>query len=113
MSVTYTGRIYSYDDDPISYEYITIPVDFEYRFPESPFYAFLGPELGFLLSAELDGEDISNYTPGTQFGFNIGVGAKIHKSIALDARYYKGFSSVNDHVDIYHSSLLFGLRYFY
>jgi hypothetical protein len=55
--------------------YVEIPLTFVYQSnPEKGFFAEGGPYIGFLLSAESEGEDIKEAYNSTDFGLNLGLG---------------------------------------
>jgi hypothetical protein len=76
--------------------YLSIPVMLTYNINES-FNIQAGPQLGLLLSAEAKVEDvevdIKELFTGTDFGFNLGVGANFGK-ISASARYCLGLANV-------------------
>lgn len=74
--------------------YIAVPVMFKYNLGET-FNIQAGPQIGLLMSADLDGTDIKDGLKGTDFGFNIGAGATFGK-FSADARYSLGLSNIDD-----------------
>lgn len=83
--------------------YISVPVLLVYSFGN--FNVQAGPQIGFLASAkakyDIDGaddEDIKDYFKGTDFGFNLGLGANFGK-INAALRYTAGLSNIADSDD--------------
>jgi hypothetical protein len=102
------GAKSSYDDpdfgdvtETLKLNYISLPVMLVYSFGTVNLQA--GPQINFLAAAkykiEADGEsyeeDIKDGLKGTDFGFNVGLGANFGKFNAT-ARYCLGLSSISD-----------------
>lgn len=81
------------DTYKINLNYIVLPVMVKYSFGDINLQA--GPQIGFLLSAEDDGEDIKDGMKSVDFGLNIGAGYQMDK-IGIEARYNLGLSNIND-----------------
>lgn len=77
--------------------YIVLPVMLKYSFGAINLQA--GPQLGFLLSAEDDGEDIKEFLKSTDLGLNIGAGYQIMENLGVEARYNLGLSNIVDEGD--------------
>ena len=85
--------------------YLNIPVMAKYYVTEG-FSLEAGPQLGFLLSAELEetktefGEsvttstDVKEFTNSIDFGFNLGAGYDVTENINLGVRYSIGLSNI-------------------
>ncbi|HEX5172206.1 MAG TPA: porin family protein [Cyclobacteriaceae bacterium] len=88
-------------DGKINSAYISVPVMVLYSFGVVNVQA--GPQFGFLLSAKVkadgDEQDIKDQYKGTDFGFNLGLGADFGKFNAA-ARYCIGLSNIADASDI-------------
>jgi hypothetical protein len=97
----------------VTTSYIDIPILIKYYLP-SPIikpFIFIGPSIGFLVSAKKEEEeigvpgmvknieiDVKNETTSIDFGAVVGVGVKIPFAIidfTLDARYNYGFTSTD------------------
>jgi len=97
----------------VTTSYIDIPILIKYYLPSpviKPFI-FIGPSIGFLVSAKKEEEeigvpgmvenneiDVKNETTSIDFGAVVGVGAKIPLAtvhLTLDARYNYGFTSTD------------------
>ena len=80
-----------------NYNYLNLPVLFKYQHG-SGLFAETGPQIGFLLSAQLksDGQTIDNksYTQSTDFSWVLGIGYKLSKiNLGIDLRYNYGFTN--------------------
>lgn len=80
----------------IDLSYVSLPVLVKYK--SQGFSAFLGPQIGFLLSARQkadgDSEDIKDEFNSTDFSGVIGVGYTLSNGLGFDARYQQGFSNI-------------------
>ena len=64
--------------------YMTIPVNANWHFGSTRKWNLnFGPSVGFLTTAETDGQDIKKLANSTQLGLNVGIGYKIEVSEAL------------------------------
>ncbi|MFZ5980978.1 MAG: porin family protein [Candidatus Zixiibacteriota bacterium] len=100
-----SGGFFSYDYD-LNLIYIEIPVLFQYPFATwGRFVPHLtaGPEIGFLVSAENKGEDVSDEFKSTDFGFVYGLGFKIlfnnNNGLTFDINITNGLTNVFDTED--------------
>lgn len=86
------------DNEVFRLDYLTLPVLGKYYVTDA-FSIEAGPQLGFLLSAEVEdnGEtaDIKENTKSTDFGFAFGAGYKLENGLNFSLRYSFG-SNVND-----------------
>ena len=61
-----------------NFNYLTIPINANWHFcKRKRWYLNFGPYMGFLLSADIEGDDIKDERDSTEFGFNTGIGVKI------------------------------------
>lgn len=114
------GTKYSEDEMDVTNKlnYISVPVMLIYDFGTINVQA--GPQLGFLASAkakyEFDGEseteDIKDAFKGTDFSFNIGLGASFDK-LNVSARYSLGLANVidADEVDVKNNVIQLSVGY--
>jgi Outer membrane protein beta-barrel domain len=102
------------DDAKINLSFINIPIMLQYNNP-SGFYAELGPQIGFLMSAksEPDGTDIKEFLKSTNFSLAFGAGYKTKSGFGFGARYALGLGNIadDDDTDIKQSNLGFGVFY--
>lgn len=84
------------EDVKFSLNYLVLPVMVKYSFGNINLQA--GPQFGFLLSAESDGDDIKDNMKTMDLGLNIGAGYQMDK-IGVDLRYSIGLSNVSDMED--------------
>lgn len=98
--------LYSSQGDKISAEgmdvvfkmdYLTVPVMAKYYVSEG-FSLEAGPQLGFLLSAKVDGGgvsiDIKDLFKSIDFGLGFGLGYKLENGINFSGRYNVGISNI-------------------
>ena len=97
-----SGGWFSFDYD-LNLIYIEIPVLFQYTFATWGRFAphlTAGPEIGFLISAENKGKDVSDEFKSTDFGFMYGIGFKIlfnnHNGLTFDINITNGLTNVFD-----------------
>lgn len=83
------------EDFDTKLNYLNIPVLAKYYIVEK-FSVEAGPQLGILLSAKADGEDIKDYTRSVDFGFNIGAGYNFTDNLSIGLRYTIGLSPISD-----------------
>jgi opacity protein-like surface antigen len=83
-------------DADIKFNYLNIPVLAKYYIVDNKFSVEAGPQLGILLSAKSDGNDIKDFTRSTDFGFNIGAGYNFTDNLSVGLRYTIGLSPLSD-----------------
>ena len=95
--VLYSGQGATEDsgDGELNLDYINVPLMAKFYVAEG-FSLEAGPQVGFLMSAEVDGEDIKDYVKGIDFGVNFGIGYKMEGGLNFGARYNLGLSNGND-----------------
>ena len=76
-------------------DYLNIPVLAKFYITKQ-FYVEAGPQIGFLLSAKIEGEDAKDFYKSTDFGFNLGTGYNFTENFSAGARYTIGLSGVYD-----------------
>lgn len=86
-------------DWDIKTNYINIPVLAKYYIVDK-FSVEAGPQLGFLVSAKVDGEDVKDSFKTVDFGFNLGAGYHFTENISVNLRYTIGLSPLADDADI-------------
>lgn len=82
-------------DYDINLDYINVPVMLKYGVSDE-FNLEFGPQVGFLMTAEVDGEDIKDDVSGIDFGVNIGINYEMASGLNFGARYNLGLSNIND-----------------
>ncbi len=86
------------DDEVVKLDYITLPILAKYYLVDN-LSLEAGPQLGFLLKAEVedDGDtiDLKDNTKSTDIGLALGLGYKLESGLNFGLRYYLG-SDVND-----------------
>ncbi|OOG68887.1 porin family protein [Flavobacterium sp. A45] len=88
-------------------DYINIPVMAKYYVAKS-FSVEAGPQIGFLVSAEYEGEDVKDFVSSTDFSFNFGAGYDFTENLSAGLRYNLGLTNVYD-VDISDDSVKNGV----
>lgn len=83
-------------DADVKLDYLNIPVLAKYYFIENKFSVEAGPQLGLLLSAKADGDDVKDYTRSVDLGFNIGAGYNFTDNFSVGLRYTIGMSPLSD-----------------
>jgi len=85
-------------DDKLKISYLNIPVMAKY-YVIKKLSVEAGPQIGFLLSAKEDGEDVKDDFKSLDFGFNFGVGYDITESFFAGVRYNLGLLNIADNVN--------------
>ena len=94
----YSGQGAKYQDvGNFSMNYINVPVMAKYFITEV-FDIEAGPQVGFLMSAKADGNDVKEFVKSTDFGANFGAGYDVTKNIGLNLRYCLGLSGVDKEI---------------
>lgn len=83
-------------DADVKLNYLNIPVVAKYYIVDKKFNVEAGPQLGVLLSAKAEGEDIKDFTRSVDFGFNIGAGYSFTDNLSVGLRYTIGLSPLSD-----------------
>lgn len=76
-------------------DYLNIPVLAKYYITDK-FTVEAGPQIGFLLSAKDDGQDIKSDTRSVDLGFNFGGGYNFTDNLSAGIRYTVGISNIYD-----------------
>ena len=80
-------------------DYLNLPVMAKYYVAEG-FSLEVGPQIGFLLSADAEGGgisiDIKDVMKDIDFGLNFGVGYRMENGLNFSGRYYVGISNIFD-----------------
>jgi len=84
------------EDYDTKLNYLNIPVLAKYYIVDKKFSVEAGPQLGILLSAKVDGEDIKDFTRSVDLGFNIGAGYNFTDNLSIGLRYTLGLSPLSD-----------------
>lgn len=96
--------------EELKLDYLNLPILAKYKVTPG-FSLHLGPQVGFLLSAEdeiefsMDGEtvteteDIKDFVSSVDFGLTGGLGYELDMGVFFNARYYLGLSNINEEGD--------------
>lgn len=79
--------------EDLKLDYINIPLMAKYYVTDS-FSLELGPQIGFLVAADADGEDVKDLFETTDFGLNFGAGYNVTENIVLGIRYNLGLTKL-------------------
>lgn len=79
----------------VKVNYLNIPILAKYYITDA-FSVEAGPQIGFLLSAKIRGEDINDLFKSTDYGLNLGIGYDFTENFALGLRYTIGLSDIAD-----------------
>jgi len=80
-----------------NHNYLEIPVLF--KFPLGKVIVpsvYVGPSLGMLMSADIEGIDIKDGLKSTDLGLVFGMDVKTPVKLTIDARYSMGLTSIDD-----------------
>lgn len=92
----YSAQGSEFDGSESNVNYLTLPVLVRYNINDM-FSAHVGPQLGFLLSAEdEDGNDFSDSVTGTDLGLAFGAQVDLPVGFVGGVRYILGLSDIND-----------------
>ncbi|MEX2379984.1 MAG: porin family protein [Vicingaceae bacterium] len=85
------------DDESVStnLSYISIPILAKYMITEE-LDVHLGPQIGLLMSAETDGEDVSDFYKSTDFGLAVGAGYELESGLNFSLRYAMSLSTIGE-----------------
>ena len=91
-------------------DYINVPIIAKFYVAEG-FSLEAGPQLGFLINSEVEGEgvsiDIDEAVKGFDFGVNFGIGYKLENGLNFGARYNLGLTDGNDDPEFFESDEAF------
>jgi hypothetical protein len=88
-----------FEDFDLKLDYLNIPVLAKYYIVEK-FSVEAGPQLGILLSAKAEDEDVKDNFKSVDFGFNIGAGFHFTENLSINLRYTIGLSPIAEDADI-------------
>jgi len=87
--------------------YINVPVLAKFYITKQ-FTVEAGPQLGFLVSAKSDGDDVKDLYKSVDTGFNFGAGYNFTDNVSVGLRYTVGLSNIADYdvedIDEYYDS---------
>lgn len=75
--------------------YVNVPVMVQYRFPTGV-YIEAGPQVGFVVSEDIENETIGDFAKGLDLSIAGGLGFRGKKGLGIGARYTVGLSKVGD-----------------
>lgn len=86
------------DDSSLNMSYLSVPVLIRYQ-PIELLNIHVGPQFGFLMGAESEGDDVKDAFKGLDLGAAFGAGIDLPAGIGFTARYVLGLSNIYDESD--------------
>ena len=96
--VMYSSQGASQGDADLKLDYLNVPVLAKITVAEG-FSVEVGPQVGILLSADADGEDVKEFLKSTDFSGAIGLGYQMPSGLNFGARYNLGLGNISDEND--------------
>jgi len=105
------GGFFEQETVDIDVNYVSLPIMAKF-YPAGGFNIEAGPQIGFLLSGDLDwtynedgdissgSEDLKDHLKGIDFGLNLGLGYKFTNGLNFGARYTFDLTDINDSNDV-------------
>ena len=92
-----------FGDVDLKLDYISLPVLAKYRIVKG-FSVEAGPQVGFLISAKAEDEDVKDAYKSVDFGVTGGAEYELPMGVFFQARYYVGLSSVTEDIEVFGTS---------
>lgn len=92
-TITYSGQ----PDIKSNFSYMNIPLVVK-LYTVAGINLQVGPQFGFLTSADVDNEDVKDELKNTDFSLALGAGWDLPFGLTIDGRYNLGLSDINDSV---------------
>jgi len=91
----------AFEDFTTSSNYLEVPINIVYNIGDGANGLFLqgGPYLGFLLSANSEGEEISDELKSADFGANLGLGYNLNANFSAGVDYSLGLANILNGVE--------------
>jgi hypothetical protein len=86
------GAQFKQTSSKINLHCINLPILFQYN--SGGFIVEAGPQLGFLLSAQEDGQDVTNGYENINIALGFGAAYRLKEGVGISARYNLGLTSV-------------------
>lgn len=114
--VVFSAQGTKYGDNlNLNLNYVNAPVLFQYMF-DNGFRLQAGPQVGFLVAAKADGEDVNRNFKSIDFGMAVGA-SYVHppSGFGIDARYNHGITTIaeTENVDTYNRGFQVGVFYLF
>ncbi|NNE27073.1 MAG: PorT family protein [Saprospiraceae bacterium] len=91
------------NDSKFNASYITVPLMANWHFGKRKrWYLHFGPYIGFLMSADIDGDDVKDDLHSTEIGSDIGIGVKIpvgNTMLFIESDGQNDFTEMSDFTD--------------
>ncbi len=91
----YSSQGASEGSDDLKLDYLNVPVLAKIMVAEG-FSVEVGPQIGILLSADADGEDVKEFFKSSEFSGAIGLGYQMETGLNFSARYTLGLGNIAD-----------------
>jgi hypothetical protein len=91
----YSSQGASYDGGDLKLDYLNVPVLAKFMVADG-FSIEAGPQIGFLMSAKDDGEDVKDFLKSTDFSGAVGLAYQMETGLNFAARYNLGFGNILD-----------------
>jgi hypothetical protein len=91
----YSAQGASYDGGDLKLDYLNVPVLAKFMVAEG-FSIEVGPQVGFILSAKDDGEDVKDFLKSTDFSGAVGLAYEMATGLNFAARYTLGLGNIVD-----------------
>jgi len=93
--LVYSSQGASVGDSNLKMDYINLPILAKFFVAEG-FSIEAGPQVGFLISADAEGEDVKDSFKSTDFSGALGLGYKLDSGLNFAARYNLGLGNIVD-----------------
>ncbi|WP_100611490.1 porin family protein [Confluentibacter lentus] len=109
----YSSQGASFEDNNLKMDYINLPILAKFLVAEG-FSIEVGPQVGFLISADAEGEDVKDAFKSTDFSGALGLGYKLESGLNFAARYNLGLGNIADgDGDIKNNVIQLSVGYFF
>ncbi len=102
----YNGKGSNFDsqgfESDISLSYLNVPLNIVYSFGDETGKGFFingGPDIGILMSASSEDEDVKEELSSIDLGFNLGAGYRLNSNLSLGVEFLSGLSNIDNTED--------------
>jgi hypothetical protein len=93
--IIFSSQGAKFESDVSKYNYVNIPLLLQWRFLKI-IKLQVGPQIGFLTSAEVDGNDVAEFLKDTDLSLAFGAEVLLPLGLMAGARYNLGLTDIND-----------------
>lgn len=109
--LVYSTQGAKFGDQEVNLDYFNVPIMARLNLLKV-LYIEAGPQIGFLINAENDGEDVKDDFESTDFAIGVGAGVELFDTFDVSARYNFGTTDVTKAPGDYKNNVLqVGLAY--